>query len=234
MLFASATLCVVAHAEACHMENVLAERTISGLHSALVDDIRRVCPRPPVLDIGCGTGAWLERLAHEGFSDLHGIDRDTAQFKATSAKCVAANVDDSDVQLDGSYGLITAIEVIEHLENPGRLFKLVSKHLASDGVFIMTTPNVLSLAARVRFLLKGDVPSFDGKGDPTHLFPVLPIMLARVLPRHSLTLTRTWSYPRVGYLAYGAPVRIAASILSFLPNRYPGDLLCFEIRRAEG
>jgi 2-polyprenyl-3-methyl-5-hydroxy-6-metoxy-1,4-benzoquinol methylase len=35
----------------------------------------------PSLDVGCGTGAWLARLAERGFKNLTGIDSDTDQTR---------------------------------------------------------------------------------------------------------------------------------------------------------
>jgi 2-polyprenyl-3-methyl-5-hydroxy-6-metoxy-1,4-benzoquinol methylase len=56
----------------------------------------------PVLDVGCGTGAWLERLASEEFGILYGVDTDTEQFATEKAVCLQVNLD-----LDDDLGLGT-------------------------------------------------------------------------------------------------------------------------------
>jgi len=153
-------------------ENQLVERTVAGLHEALVQSIPRLSYDIPVLDIGCGTGAWLERLATMGFSQLYGVERDIKQFRTDKATCSQANLDFDDLGLgDKKFGLITAIEVIEHLENPGRLFSQVSRHLDQQGYFLLTSPNIHSVSCRFKFLT-GKLASFDEKGDPTHIYPV--------------------------------------------------------------
>ena len=60
-------------------DRVLVERTIGGVHEALLNRIKgltSLSPDTPILDIGSGTGAWLDRLAAFGFRSLHGVDRD--------------------------------------------------------------------------------------------------------------------------------------------------------------
>lgn len=181
----------------------------------------------------CGTGAWLERLATHGFNKLYGIDRDTSQFKSVKATCLQANLDQDYVNLDGlKYGLITAIEIIEHLENPGRLFMLASDHLDKNGFLLLTTSNIHSVACRLKFLITGKLASFDEKGDPTHIYPVLLTSLERVLPRYSLKITKKWGYPAKGSLIYrNSAVFLSKLIGTFVPNQERGDTLCCLIQK---
>ena len=51
----------------------LRERTIRGLHDHLFQHLPQLEPEDSVLDIGCGTGSWLQRLANAGYRNLHGI-----------------------------------------------------------------------------------------------------------------------------------------------------------------
>ena len=84
----------------------------------------------PVLDIGCGNDAWLDRLADNGFTNLHGINLDINQFVFEKATCSRANLDYDNLGLgERKFSLITSIELIEHLENSGRIFSHVVKHL---------------------------------------------------------------------------------------------------------
>lgn len=212
----------------------LTERTIAGLHESLVRALPPLDRQTPILDIGCGTGAWLERLAGQGFSNLHGTDLDVAQFQTQKATCSAANLDRDDLGLgDRRFGLISAIEVIEHLENPGRLFFHVSQSLTPDGWFLLTTPNIHSVNCRLRFLLTGNLKSFDAKGDPTHIYPVLLTALNRILPRYSLQIVQRWGYPERGSLISRWSTRLASLVLEqVLPEDVPGDTLCLLIRRS--
>lgn len=215
------------------VSNTLSERTIDGLHSALAEHLPKLGPNTVALDIGCGSGAWLERLSGIGFRYLHGIDLNVQQFHATGATCSRINLDHEEIDLgEQKYGLISAIELVEHLENPGRLFTLVSTYLDDDGYFLLTTPNIHSLRCRLKFLLTGRLASFDEKGDPTHIYPVLLTSLRRLLPRYSLEIVKSWSYPDRGSFIFRRPIKmLSAGLGLILPNEVPGDTLCLLIRK---
>jgi 2-polyprenyl-3-methyl-5-hydroxy-6-metoxy-1,4-benzoquinol methylase len=214
----------------------LGERTLLGLHESLIAHLPASIRRDaPVLDIGCGTGAWLERLASAGFSSLHGIDQDVTAFGCSRATASKANLEEDDLALgERRFDLITCIEVVEHLENPGRLYRHVRRLLAPGGYFLMTTPNIQSLVSRLRHLLTGKLGQFDEKGDPTHIAPLLLLGLERTLPRHGLELAQLWGYPASGSIAYRKEIVLLAGVLRcFLPDDVPGDVLCMLIQHAD-
>lgn len=217
---------------------VLKERTIVGLHEVLlakVRDLPGLSADSPILDIGCGTGAWLERLAAGGFRILHGVDKDVSQFGSSRATCSEVDLDAAaDLGLGNrKFDLITAVELVEHLVNPGKLFFHVCRHLSEEGVFLMTTPNIHSVLCRFRFLVTGNLKHFDSKADPTHLFPVLVKSLHKILPRYSLAIADKWPYPADGGSLTSRPMvkALARALGLFLPNGDPGDVLCLMIRK---
>ncbi len=216
------------------LENQLAERTITGLHDALVQSIPQLGFDTPILDIGCGTGAWLERLSDTGFTELYGVELETQQFKTNKATCIQANLDREELHFERQFGLITAIEVIEHLENPGHLFHQVSHHLRPNGYLLITTPNIHSVGCRLKFLLTGQLKSFDEKGDKTHIYPVLLTALCRILPRYSMKIVAKWGYPKKGSLISRQSTKMISSLLELiLPNQVPGDTLCLLIQKQD-
>ncbi len=213
----------------------LQEKTIPGLHEALVRRLPPLNRDGAVLDVGCGTGAWLERLSRHGFRNLYGIDVELAQIGSTHAKVFQMDLDKDDLQLAGvKFQLITAIEVIEHMENTGRLLSLVESHLSDDGVFLLTTPNIHSLHSRLRFLLKGELQFFDEKADRTHIKPFVYTGLRRMLTRHGLRIRSTWSYPENGgSMASRKGLRVFSRMLGVvIPNPMPGDILCILTERS--
>jgi SAM-dependent methyltransferase len=222
------------------MAEDLAELTLTGLHEALAATLAHtpgINLRTPVLDLGCGSGAWLARLARHGFTNLRGVDSGSMVPMTPSSAyvCSQADIDDPDLRLgEARFGLITAIEVIEHVENPGRLLAHVRHYLARDGYLLLTTPNVHSVRARVRFAITGKLAGFDRTNapfEPTHIYPVFITCLDRLLPRYGLETVQRWTYSPVG----GSGSRLAARIVAALcaaafPNQYPGDLLCVLVR----
>ena len=210
----------------------LHERSVAGLHSFLLQTLPYIKKSTPILDIGCGTGAWLERLSNNKFTHLWGIDQNIEQFGATQATYRKVDLNSEDWNLHKRFGLITSIEVIEHLENPGNFFYHVAKYLHDDGYFLLTTPNIHSLECRLKFLVTEKLASFDDKGDPTHIYPVHLTCLQRILQKHSLKIVKQWGYPYSGSLVYCRYTQIISSVLkSFLPNLYQGDTLCLLIQK---
>jgi SAM-dependent methyltransferase len=224
----------------------LPELTTPGLHEALLKQVLQlpeVGPETPILDIGCGSGAWLARLARHGFKRLHGVDNQSftrfppAEETGASFSCSHADLDnDPDLGLGtASFGLITAIEVIEHVHNPGRFLSHAARHLDNNGYFLITTPNLHSIRARLRFALTGKLRGFDSTHvpvDPTHLYPVFLTCLDRLLARYQLEAVERWTVPPRGGAGTRLMGRLAAGVLEMmLPNQYPGDSLCVLVRR---
>ena len=160
------------------------------------------------------------------------FDLDVEQFQAKQASCSRANLDWDDLGLgERRFALITAIEFVEHLECPGRLFYHASRHLAANGTFLMTTPNIHSLLARLRFLVTGKLQQFDEHGDPTHINAIYHPCLERILARHRLCATSTLTYPPAfgGLNSKGSSVVAARLARAFLPRPLAGDILCLRI-----
>jgi 2-polyprenyl-3-methyl-5-hydroxy-6-metoxy-1,4-benzoquinol methylase len=215
-------------------KTLLTERTIAGLHTYLIQELPQLNYDTPILDLGCGTGAWLERLANMGFRELYGVDHDINQFKTPKATCYQANLDYDDLGLsDKKFGLITAIEIIEHLENPGRIFFHCQQLLDDNGYFLMTTPNIHSVSCRLKFLMTGELASFDQKGDPTHIYPVFIRALKKILYRYDLEIVKQWGYPSKGSLISRPTTKFISQILELLlPSQLQGDTLCLLIQKA--
>jgi 2-polyprenyl-3-methyl-5-hydroxy-6-metoxy-1,4-benzoquinol methylase len=211
----------------------LTERTAPGLHESLLARLPPGLARDArILDVGCGTGAWLARLRKLGFTNLHGIDME--QTSCEGAVIVRANLNDPGPwPVTGKFRLITSIEVIEHVENVGVYFDHLCEHLDDDGCLLLTTPNIESLAARLRFLLLGELKQFDSLGDRTHIFPVLITTLERILASHGLSIVARWGHPDDGRTLTSRwwVNAIARGLRGVLRENTPGDNLCLMIRK---
>ena len=226
-------------------EQELPELTLPGLHEALLDRIAQlpgISSETSILDLGCGSGAWLARLARHGFKSLHGVDNQSfVTFPDLGELPISFSLADldNDPELglgEAKFGLITAIEVIEHVHNPGRLLRHVASHLSDNGYFVVTTPNVHSVRARLRFALTGKLAGFDAtnvSAEPTHLYPVFVTCLDRLLSRYELKTSLRWTFPLDDGGGTRPLRRLLARVSSLiLSNEYPGDSLCVLIRRA--
>ena len=104
-----------------------------------------------VLDAGCGSGYGAAKLASEALEVL-GIDvsQETVddarhQYKAANlrfecADCLAIPA------ANGSFDLVVAFEIIEHLKEWRGFLEQVRRVLAPDGQFVVSTPNRLYYA----------------------------------------------------------------------------------------
>lgn len=218
------------------MADPLAQRTVGGLHEALLPRLADVPKGAAILDLGCGTGAWLARLAAAGYTNLVGVDQvppAPGVFAAPRPALVQANLEQPGTALatwHGACDVVTAIEVIEHVANQGSFWDLIAALLKPGGCALITTPNLHSLPSRLRWLFSGRVRQFDEKGDPTHIAPVFLPLLPRLLAPRGLVLGDVWSHPERGYLAMRPALRVLFGALTFADPR-PGDTLCFWIHR---
>jgi 2-polyprenyl-6-hydroxyphenyl methylase/3-demethylubiquinone-9 3-methyltransferase len=108
------------------------------------------CSRTPLagksaLDVGCGAGLLAEPLARLG-ATVTGIDaapeviavaREHAQGQGLQIDYRVGDVQ----QLAGTFDLVTSMEVIEHVADPGAFLKALAARLAPGGLLIMSTPN---------------------------------------------------------------------------------------------
>jgi 2-polyprenyl-3-methyl-5-hydroxy-6-metoxy-1,4-benzoquinol methylase len=175
----------------------LLERANFGLHDAIEARVVSAFSREArILDVGCGTGAWLSRLAQRGFFNLSGVDLNVDQSRSSGLRVDCVNLDAPNwPAVAGGFDLITCIEVFEHIENPGQFLGNLENLLAPGGELLLTSPNVESLASRLRFLATGSLKQFDHLGDATHITPLFSYTFPKLLARKGLRIAERWSFP---------------------------------------
>jgi 2-polyprenyl-3-methyl-5-hydroxy-6-metoxy-1,4-benzoquinol methylase len=101
-----------------------------------------------LLDVGAASGILLEQAKKLGF-DGEGVEPSRSLAKSaqgTGLKVHLGTFPHPAVQ--GTFDIITLIDVIEHVACPIPLLKDIATHLKSDGVGVLTTPDVESFVAR--------------------------------------------------------------------------------------
>ena len=97
-----------------------------------------------VLDVGCGVGYGTSLLSsHAEYAVGFDVAREAAEHAAktfTDADFLCAEASHFPLP-DASVDLVTAFEVIEHLDDWGALIRESARVLSPDGVFLVSTPN---------------------------------------------------------------------------------------------
>lgn len=101
-----------------------------------------------VLDVGCGAGLLLDRLAGAHPSTYAGVD--AAPAHPTSGWSYrSADFTRGLPAADGEFQLVVAGEVIEHVPDPDALLAEVHRVLAPGGTLVISTPNLVCWANRL-------------------------------------------------------------------------------------
>ncbi|MHB8095581.1 MAG: class I SAM-dependent methyltransferase [Candidatus Aminicenantales bacterium] len=112
-----------------------------------------------ILDIGAGHGAFSKKLYDLGY-DVQACDLFPELFEFDKIECKKVDVTHAFPYPDNAFDLVIAIEVSEHIADHESFFSEISRILKPDGKLYMTTPNILSLKSRMRFLFSGFFYSF--------------------------------------------------------------------------
>ena len=107
-----------------------------------------------ILDAGAGHGAFSRRLYDEGFR-VSACDLDPANFRFGKIECKQADITRELPYEDDSFDVVLLIEVMEHIHDHRNLFRECHRVLKPGGILFFSTPNIMSLKSRMRFLLNG-------------------------------------------------------------------------------
>lgn len=142
------------------------DRLVDEARDTLVAAIahRRV-PSGRAVDVGCGRGDLLARLGPR--YERHGVELSEAGLGLAAARVPDAEFAAGDIQ-DGlpfpdGFDLVTAVNVLEHLDRPGEALAHVAAAQPAGGVFVVHLP-VIGNALQAR-LYRGGYDS-----DPTHVW----------------------------------------------------------------
>ncbi len=217
----------------------LAPGLVNAQHPYLakLDDL--VAPDTRWLDIGCGhqlVPEWIKQ-SHERERELVrraklvvGIDLDLPSMRGhrTIEQLVLASADDLPFA-DGSFDLITANMVVEHIEHPQRVLSEICRVLSPGGTFLFHTPNRLNPFMAAGALapqgLKNRVIAFLEDRDEDDVFPT------------HYRLNRTRDIRRLAEAAAlnAADVRLVESspVMLMLPPLMLAELVCIRLTRAD-
>jgi SAM-dependent methyltransferase len=113
--------------------------------------LRAAAPRPRALDVGCATGALLDALRDRDW-EPQGVEICVPAAKYGRRRYglpIHAGDLISAYFPDGSFELVHASHLVEHLNDPRAFLAEARRVLARDGLLVLATPNVDGFQARL-------------------------------------------------------------------------------------
>lgn len=158
-------------------------------------------------------------------ADVVGVDYSIEVVKEYARLGVFTNIVPGNVErlpdspLKGTFDVVIAGDIIEHLSNPGMMLDGIRVFCAEDTRVVLTTPNAFGLPNYGRFLLGGF------KEGQEHVLSFNATTLSQLLNRHGYTVTRLETcFQRRSAESYGLRFRIGQRALALAP-RFGGTLL---------
>ena len=107
-------------------------------------------PQGRLLDVGCGTGAWLLTMRELGWQ-VEGLDFDENAVQMATLRGLTVHTGSLEAQSfpDECFDVVTLNHVIEHLPDPVATLAECRRILKKNGQLILSTPNSASLGHRI-------------------------------------------------------------------------------------
>ncbi|NLG28318.1 MAG: class I SAM-dependent methyltransferase [Chloroflexi bacterium] len=154
--------------------------------------VRRYAPHRGgrLLEMGCGLGHLLG-LLQDDFAcmgiDLAGYCVQQTQQNAPRARALQRDADDLGAFSTGSYSVVVALHLVEHLPDPARTLQQVARILEQGGLLLLATPNPEYTLRRRKD------PTTDAIGkDPTHINVQPPAHWRALLAEAGFSVARHW------------------------------------------
>ncbi|MHC4416073.1 MAG: class I SAM-dependent methyltransferase [Planctomycetota bacterium] len=121
-----------------------------------------------LLDLGAGAGyfSWkmseaLTRRRLDPSFIITPCDLNPELFLYPKLRCVKSDFNERLPFDAATFDIVVCMEVIEHIPNQLHLWREMARVLKPGGRALVTTPNVLNINARLRYLFSGTMPLFD-------------------------------------------------------------------------
>jgi len=164
-------------------------------HRKVIEIFRRFPERGRLLEVPAGEGALAWQLHKFGYAVTAG-DIDPRFFKVRAIPCIYVDLNQRFPIEEGQFDFISCIEGIEHLQDQFQLVRECRRILKPGGRLVLSTPNILNLASRLKYLFSGfyslvprpinefsQVPVFD------HINPVTYYQLRYMLHTQGFRIT---------------------------------------------
>jgi SAM-dependent methyltransferase len=158
----------------------------AGVHAKTLDLAGKYLNQDSkILIAGSGEGGLEYQLLNKGTSasSICALDIDPKQYKIDGIECQYCDLNGRLPFDDASFDICFSVEVIEHLNNPQNIIDEVHRVLKPGGRLFLTTPNVHSIAQKIRFLFADEFYWFRDKDHKNlgHIHPIFDWLLKRMI-----------------------------------------------------
>jgi SAM-dependent methyltransferase len=130
--------------------NAQHKRATASLYLQIIE--RQIRAGGRVLEVGCGSGEFLEKAASRGF-DVTGIEYADAAVKRANARLGRAAVKCGSIETlplePSAYDAVVCFDVIEHVRSPQEFLERVHRCLRPGGLLVVATPSLDSWSRRL-------------------------------------------------------------------------------------
>lgn len=151
-----------------------------------LEEIRRLVTGGRILDIGCGSGSFLQLVARDKRYRGEGIDNDSQSVVLCRQKGLTVSLADGRRTKfkAGSFEIVRTKEVIEHIPEPEQLVKESYRLLKPGGYLLLHTPTQYSTL----------YPLVNFWDDYTHIRPFTKQALRRLLGKCGFEIVSLGGY----------------------------------------
>ena len=161
-----------------YVEKKIAEKSVNEIKRLVNKDNIKI------LEIGCGTGAYLALLRDIGGWDVMGVEMSPyaaeCAMREHGLNVITGTIFDGKFT-DEFFDVIIMKHVLEHVYNPSESLKEISRALSKDGKLILIIPNIDSVETKIfgKYWQGWDVPRhlYDFRGCLTIDFDAKKLLL---------------------------------------------------------
>lgn len=178
---------------------------LPGLHGCVMDALDgHARLGASVAELGAGFGAFAKRLDDAGYeTTAFDLAPDVFAEGDLDVRFEVADLNGAfDAAWEEAFDAVTAIEVVEHLENPRHFLRGIRGLLRPGGVAVLTTPNVECSVSRVLYLMQRRFLWFEDDwtyASLGHITPLTTVQLAQVF--------RETGFETLAHTTHGDPLR---------------------------